>query len=335
VRPHILRFGATIALAALSLGANDEAAPKTDTGNDFVQGKRVILTTDFTRESLGGFPRIFELKSGNMEVADVGGKRFFRATSSGEFNILLPETLPQRFTMEFDLAGSGGWYQHIYFSGDEEPYFILLRPQDDGGIQGPNGFDVRSEHGHTVEEGKPVNVRIMADGQYVKVYMNGTRVANAPNAKIGRAKKIRFRMAADSDLPALLGNLRIAAGGKDLYRALNEEGSFTAEGILFDTNSDRIRPESASALKEIADVLLAHADLKVSIEGHTDDTGSDDTNQALSEKRAAAVKAWLSTQGKVPADRLESAGFGSRRPAASNETAEGKQTNRRVEIVRL
>jgi outer membrane protein OmpA-like peptidoglycan-associated protein len=82
-------------------------------------------------------------------------------------------------------------------------------------------------------------------------------------------------------------------------------------------------------------VLLAHVDLKVSIEGHTDDTGSDDTNQALSEKRAAAVKVWLSTQGKVPADRLESAGFGSRRPAASNETAEGKQTNRRVEIVRL
>ena len=335
MRPHIFRFGATIALAALSLSANDEAAPKTDAGSDFVQGKRVILATDFSREPLGGFPRTFELKSGNMEVATVGGKRFFRATSSGEFAVLLPEVLPQRFTMEFDLAGSGGWYQEIYFSTDEEPYFVSLRPQEDGGIQGPNGFDVRSAHGDTVEEGKPVSIRIMADGQYVKVYMNGTRVANAPNAKISRAKKIRFRVSADSDTPMLLGNLRVAAGGKDLYRALTDEGSFTAEGILFDTNSDRIRPESANALKEIADVLLAHADLKVAIEGHTDNTGSDETNQTLSEKRAAAVKVWLSTQGKVPADRLESAGFGSSRPAASNETAEGKQTNRRVEIVRL
>jgi OmpA-OmpF porin, OOP family len=335
VRPHIFRFGAAVALAALSLSANDEAPVRTDSGNDFVQGKRVILATDFAREPLGGFPRTFELKSGNMEVATVGGKRFFRATSSGEFFILLPEVLPQRFTLEFDLAGSGGWYQNIYFSGDEEPYYVSLRPQEDGGIQGPNDFDTRSEHGHTVEEGKPVNVWIMADGQYVKVFMNGTRVANAPNAKIGRSKKIRFRVAADTETPMLLGNLRIAAGGKDLYRALTEEGSFTAEGILFDTNSDRIRPESANVLKEIAVVLGAHADLKVSIEGHTDNSGSDDINQALSEKRAAAVKAWLTTQGKVPGDRLESAGFGSSRPAASNETAEGKQTNRRVELVRL
>jgi OmpA-OmpF porin, OOP family len=334
VRPHIFKIGAAVALAALSLSANDEAAVKTDSGNDFVQGKRVILATDFSREPLGGFPRTFELKSGNMEVAAVGGKRYFRATSSGEFFILLPEVLPQEFTMEFDLAGSGGWYQNIYFSGDEEPYYVSLRPQEDGGIQGPNDFDTRSDHGHT-EDGKPVNVRITADGQYVTVYMNGTRVSTAPNAMIGRSKKIRFQVAADSDTPMLLGNLRIAAGGKDLYRALTEEGSLTAEGILFDTNSDRIRPESANALKEIADVLLAHADLKISIQGHTDNTGSDDTNQVVSEKRATAVKAWLTTQGKIPADRLESVGFGSSRPAASNETAEGKQTNRRVELVRL
>jgi outer membrane protein OmpA-like peptidoglycan-associated protein len=175
----------------------------------------------------------------------------------------------------------------------------------------------------------------MADGSYVKVYLNGKRVANAPNARIGRSKEINFRLNAFSDAHTLIGNLRIAAGGKDLYRALNEEGRFTAEGILFDTASDRIRPESEKVLSEISALLAGHADLKLGIEGHTDNSGTDDANQTLSEKRAAAVKNWLITKGKVPADRLESRGYGSSQPAASNETAEGKQTNRRVELVRL
>lgn len=88
-------------------------------------------------------------------------------------------------------------------------------------------------------------------------------------------------------------------------------------------------------LKEIAELLSAHSDLKIGIEGHTDNTGTDAANQALSEKRAFAVKTWLSTRGNVTADRLDAQGFGSSRPAASNESAEGKQTNRRVELVRL
>ena len=315
--------------------AEAQSAPLTDAGNDFVQGKRVVFATDFSRDPLGAFPRAFQLKSGNMEVATVNGKRYLRATSHGDFTIPLSEVLPQRFTLEFDLAGSGGWYQELYFSEDEEPFFITLRPQEDGGIHGPDGYTIVAAHGQEVPEGQPAQIRVMADGAYVKVYINGKRVANAPNARIGRSKRLRFRVMADSDTPALIGNLRLAAGGKDLYRALNDEGRFTAEGILFDTNSDRIRPESIPVLKELSEVLSRHSDLRVAIEGHTDNTGADAANQALSEKRAAAVKQWLVSQGNIPASRLESQGYGSSRPSASNETADGKQANRRVELVRL
>ena len=105
------------------------------------------------------------------------------------------------------------------------------------------------------------------------------RIANAPNARIGRSKEVQFRLNAFSDAHALLGNLRLAAGGKDLYRALNEEGHVTAEGILFDTASDRIRPESEKVLTEISALLVAHPDLKLGIEGHTDNSGADDANQ--------------------------------------------------------
>ena len=312
------------------------AAPAaTDAGKDFVAGDRVIFAADFARDQIGNFPRALELKSGNMEVATVGGKRFLRATSHGEFVIALPEILPQRFTMEFDLAGSGGWYQELYFAADEDPYFLTLRPNEDGGIAGPDEFRVIAAPEAQLGEGAPVRIQVMADGSYVKVYMNGTRIANAPNAKIGRSRQVRFKLMADQDTPALIGNVRIAAGGKGLYQALSEEGRVTAEGILFDTDSDRLRPESAAILKEIGEVLTAHADLRLGIEGHTDNTGTGTANEALSRKRAAAVLQWLVTNSKVDTKRLEAKGFGSSKPAASNETPEGRQTNRRVELIRL
>jgi OOP family OmpA-OmpF porin len=80
--------------------------------------------------------------------------------------------------------------------------------------------------------------------------------------------------------------------------------------------------------------LKTHADLKLEVAGHTDNTGSDEANQALSDKRAASVKTSLTAKG-IPADRLDSMGYGSSVPAASNDTPEGKQTNRRVELIRL
>jgi outer membrane protein OmpA-like peptidoglycan-associated protein len=73
----------------------------------------------------------------------------------------------------------------------------------------------------------------------------------------------------------------------------------------------------------------------VAIEGHTDADGDDAANQALSEKRAAAVKAFIVSSHGVDASRLEAAGFGESKPVADNATAEGKQQNRRVELVKL
>jgi outer membrane protein OmpA-like peptidoglycan-associated protein len=136
-------------------------------------------------------------------------------------------------------------------------------------------------------------------------------------------------------MPTLFGNIRVAAGGRDLYRALAESGRVTADGIYFDTNSDRLRPESEAALGEIAGVLARHPDLRLSIEGHTDDAGDAAANQALSAKRAAAVRARLAAAYGVAGGRLEARGFGAARPAAPNTSEAGRQRNRRVELVRL
>lgn len=218
-----------LVLTTISIYAQQPA--KTDFGDDFVPGTRVIFATDFTRDPLGSFPRRLDLKSGDVAVTDVKGKRVLRVNSSGEFSILLPEVLPQRFTVEFELSGPDSWYQDVLFADDEDPYFATIRPGLDGGLAGPDGFRVVAESPSSADAGVLTKVRIMADGTFVKVYMNGTRVANAPNAKIGRSKRIRFRVTADEEGPVLFANFRIAAGGKDLYRALNDDARMTAEAF--------------------------------------------------------------------------------------------------------
>jgi outer membrane protein OmpA-like peptidoglycan-associated protein len=327
--------------SAAAAGGEDEAAAggkaagKANVGKDFTPGTRVLFATDFKQDEIGDFPRKLELKSGNMEVADIGGTRYLRVTSSGsKVDIPLPETLPEMFTMEFDLKTVGGYRQYLYFTDEEDDRAYLSFSPWDAGIQGPKSYKVESQY-TSKEPGKViVPVQIMADGKYVKVYVNGTRVANAPNADIGRSKMIRFDLDGDNENAVLIGNIRIAAGGKDLYKALSESGRVTTEGIFFDTNSDRIRAESAPALKEIGDMMAKHSDLKILIEGHTDNVGNASTNMTLSEKRALAVKAYLVNNLSVDASRLTAKGFGSTKPVADNTSDDGRQKNRRVELVK-
>jgi outer membrane protein OmpA-like peptidoglycan-associated protein len=102
--------------------------------------------------------------------------------------------------------------------------------------------------------------------------------------------------------------------------------------VLFDVDKATLRPGARERLARVAGILLAHRDLKINIEGHTDSTGSDDYNQRLSEARAAAVRDYLVSSG-IQQQAIGTAGFGESRPVATNGTAAGRQQNRRVELV--
>ncbi len=102
-------------------------------------------------------------------------------------------------------------------------------------------------------------------------------------------------------------------------------------GLQFDVNSYNLTSVTRENLGDFANVVNKYEDTDILIEGHTDSTGSDEHNQTLSENRAESVKRFLINQG-VLASRLTSVGYGESQPIADNETASGRQQNRRVEV---
>jgi outer membrane protein OmpA-like peptidoglycan-associated protein len=102
--------------------------------------------------------------------------------------------------------------------------------------------------------------------------------------------------------------------------------------VLFDTAKHTLRPAAREKLAKVAGIISGHPGLRLAVEGYTDSVGSDDYNQKLSEDRGTAVRDYLTREGVVGTS-VTSQGFGKSQPVASNDTAAGRQQNRRVELV--
>jgi outer membrane protein OmpA-like peptidoglycan-associated protein len=311
---------------------------------DFVPGDEVLLLEDYSHDRVGDFPRRYNLVQGNWEVVEWQGDRYLRATANGTIEIPLPGQLPERFTVEFNasvqhgnayvrLSTAPAYHGDRSYAGSLPSFGYAQAGLQAHKGQGPTSMTRRRDGaiGNTM-----VAVRIMSDGEYMKMYLNEQRVVNAPNAVFPRTDGLFLSVSSASEAqPILIGAMRIAAGGRDLYDRLARDGRVATQGILFATNSARIRPESTPTLEEIARMLTDHPELRLGIEGHTDSEGETADNQVLSEQRAAAVRTYLVETHRVNATRLQAVGHGESRPAADNGTPEGRQQNRRVELIRL
>jgi outer membrane protein OmpA-like peptidoglycan-associated protein len=133
------------------------------------------------------------------------------------------------------------------------------------------------------------------------------------------------------DEKAMVQQVEVTAS--EMAEALKKDGKVALRGILFDTGKDTLKPESDAVLAEIVALLKGDANLKVSIDGHTDNVGNAKANLALSKKRAESVKKYLTGKG-VAVARLKADGFGDTKPVGPNDTEEGKALNRRVELVK-
>ena len=156
--------------------------------------------------------------------------------------------------------------------------------------------------------------------------------AAADKAQREAAEADRLRQQAEQEKQQLraqlLQQLNAVLETKDTDRGL----VVTMADVLFDTNQFTLRPAAREKLAKLSGIVIAHPGLKLAAEGHTDSTGAADYNQKLSVKRAEAVIQYLGGQG-IAADNLSSAGFGDTRPVAPNNTAAGRQQNRRVELI--
>jgi OOP family OmpA-OmpF porin len=319
---------------------------------DFIPGDRAIFFDDFSDTDVGEFPVKWSLKGPNgggntVEVVDYKGKRFLRSVPPESKDEGLSEStlyvrlktkgdMPQKFTVEFDAVLNKGGYQN--------QYYLLM--YDENGWPGhmPGSIYIEGERGQSKNtttaikknDGKVHHVAVSVNGTFVKAYVDNQRVVNDPDAVTRPIKLIGIDMFANhgySDT-VMFTNFRVAEGGKDIKAALNTDGKIVTHGILFDTGSDKIKPESLPTLKKILAVLEGSPDLKFSIEGHTDNQGTKGVNQPLSERRAKAVHAWLTGKG-ISSNRLQSKGWGDAKPIDTNDTPEGRANNRRVEFVKI
>jgi len=315
---------------------------------DFVPGARTIYFTDFTEDQVGNFPKRLTFKNGQMEVVELdGGQRALKASSYSQLLIPLPEALPQKFTVEldvinrdsrgvaantFEITGGGALNDSKYTQVGWGHNGLSV---SGGGVEGMSimakDADVTRYVGH------PASFRILGDGEALKLYADEKRIANIPNGGFQRGRSlVLYLQGRDDEKNAVyVTRIRVAESNKDIYDELSEKGRWTTQGILFESGKSDLKPESTPTLKAIAAALKGHSDLKVEIQGHTDNVGAAASNLTLSQARADAVKAALTTDYGVTADQLTAKGYGDTKPVTKNATAEGRANNRRVEIVKL
>ena len=152
--------------------------------------------------------------------------------------------------------------------------------------------------------------------------------AQAAQAELERTRQQLAQRDAEARQKAMEAELARLAQTRRESRGL----VVTLPGIFFDTGKSALKPGAKSTLSKIATQLRGSENVRISVEGHTDSTGTAEKNSELSEKRAEAVRDYLVSAG-LASDRITAAGKGQAEPVATNKTAAGRQQNRRVELI--
>lgn len=300
---------------------------------DFTPGRNVWVATDFTREQIGRFPaRQLEFVKGNMQIVEFEGERVLETSSSSVLRVPLPKTLEEDFTLEFYIRiPAPNFTTSVYFSPLETA--VARFPSHYLSIYHSPGLFLAGRPVSQMQvrsiSASWVPVKMQVDGEYAIVYVGTERVANVPVTKIERSGTIEFHLTANDRFRAYLKDIVVAVGVDKMYESLVASGAYTTRGIFFDVDSDVLRPESTPVLEDAFTTLSEHADLSLIVEGHTDSTGAAEHNQQLSQRRAAAVVAYLTSRG-IAAQRLNASGKGEAEPVDDNATAAGRAGNRRV-----
>ena len=320
--------------------ASNSSTPsiKTYKNYDFVPGDTVIFESNLADERIGEIPSQFTQTDGQMDVQEEDGENVIHTVkgSGADFTPRMKSNqyLPDRFTVEFDFKdaivpldgiaitfGDGdNVIEDIQFNGNDGTYWTsdARFPEELS-----NNIDANPNQWH--------HIAIAVNKSTGKVYVDQYRVLSVNNLT-GKADNINFEVHGYRD--TYIKNIRIAAGGIDIYKKVTTDGKIIMHGILFDVDKATLKPESMGSINEIYYLLKKDPSLKFEIDGHTDNTGEAAHNLTLSQQRADAVKAQLVKMG-IDGSRLSTKGFGDTKPISDNSTPEGKANNRRVEFVKM
>lgn len=334
---------------------------------DFIPGDKLIFYYDMDVERDSELPSRFLIDEGQAEIQTYENEKvlYISGNSTVYFHPQINSNayLPEQFTLEFDILSNGGIQTTLdaaqltlYFrekhetngaygsatapikillsgiSGDAEGahYEFGIYKNDDWTGGGSKNFPTEALNAH---QNKWRRVAIYVNKNMGKLYIDQHRIGVSNQIEPGKPAKIDFEVTT-LDNPLLLKSFRIATGSTDVHQKIFTDGKYIAYGIQFDVNKSTLKPESMGTINEFAKLMKNNAEITFEIAGHTDNDGSMELNNQLSQQRAEAVKTQMVAMG-IDSNRLISKGYGSEKPVVKNDNAENKARNRRVEFLRL
>ena len=330
---------------------------------DFVPGDKQLFFDDFGNDFIGDFPAKWNT-NGSGEVVTIGDSPEKWLKMLQGYGIqFIPDVpaLPKDYTIEFDLfvlgidtktsstAGltvtldsnssfkSGTHYAWAFIPlGQYGAFNIRLRNYAPG-----VGSEINSAVKADIRQAvlnRP-HISIAVNEQRFRLWVNEQKYVDIPRFIPASADlstlKFNLHGLKDGKEDVFITNLKVAEGGVDLRRKLIAEGRISTNGILFDSGSANIQPQSMGIIRQISQVLMQERGMNLNIIGHTDADGDDSSNMDLSKRRAEAVMQALVNIYNIDAGRLQTDGKGETEPVGDNNSVEGKAQNRRVEFIKI
>jgi outer membrane protein OmpA-like peptidoglycan-associated protein len=311
---------------------------------DFVPGEKTAFYDDFSDAAEDEPPPHWMVRGDPIELRVGGGIRQLTNISHSTLTSA-PIAFPASFTFEAEIKfptqsdtvpgiqwdfqtknGQGAASLHVFIHpGDRTLSFTASDSKDQIGGKDYSNFDFT----------QPVQLALWSQQGRFRVYINGERALDVNQTTVPTPNHI-FVTFNPGGAPAEIGlrRVRVAESTPDFSTVLANTGKFVTHGITFDTDSDRLKPDSAPVLKQVVAGLEKNPNLKLEIDGYTDSVGDAAHNLDLSKRRAEAVKTVLVAQFGIDAGRLTSNGFGVAKPIGSNDTSDGRAQNRRVEFIK-
>ena len=333
---------------------------------DFIAGTNAIYTDTFKNDAIGDFPVTWNTNSSGEVITFNDDNTRWLQLDLGQYTPDGITEIPENCTFEFDVTVSNNfdWYSDgitlniiavkdrrkdftkwSRFSAGANGVRLRLKPKNFDYV-GETAIQIYQDNDKILENGKnnkqftiennSVHVSLWRQKNRLRVYLNDEKIWDIPRAfSTANYNAISFNTAGLEKEHFYVANLRLANAGEDTRHPLLETGHFETSDILFDVNKATIQPSSFKILDDLGKVLQENPSVNIKIIGHTDSDGSAEANQLLSEKRAQAIKEYLSDNFPIAGKRMQVVGKGESEPIESNATPEGKAKNRRVEFIKI